>query len=236
MKSARRRAWTHAGALAALVFLSISLVGSGGCAGGPPPVFDRPPAIGGHLLLLAPQLRLGGARLEVAAEDLGELLDKLLREGFSGRGVSLAREEPAIVDALRQRLTAAWAQHRGSSSRRWRRGAILDLGEASRARGAASVAFAVLSVSGESSDRGLPLPPDEMIPLPDERADYELLRPGSAGSATTLELDLILVDLPTGVLRLHRRVAYPLMRPGQWVDALETLVREATRGLQPRHS
>ena len=236
MKLTPFRAAACAAATVALTLFAALLLASAGCAGGPPPVFDRPPAIEGRLLLLAPQLRLGGARLDVAAEDLGELLDKLLREGLMGRGLPLARAGEDRVRGLQEQLAAAWAQHRSSSSRRWRRGAIVDLGEAGDIGVAASAAFAVLSVVGASSDRGVPMPPDEMIPLPDERADYELLRPGSAGSATTLELDLILVDLPTGALRLHRRVAYPLLRPGELIDALETLVREATRGLQPERS
>lgn len=212
--------------------------GLAACTGAAMPVFDAPQVLAGQMLVLTPELRIGAAKLGIDRQDLVEVLDNTLRQTLSGRGIPTVsgKQGGKTLKDLRQALLQAWVDQRAASSRRFRKGQEISLGDAAQPvlrEGTSSVSLSVLTVSGSDAFSGgsVPIPPDEMIPLPEERPDYSVPKPGSVALSETLSLDLLVVDVASGRVLLHRRVAYPLAHKGDLLDALRILSREATRGL-----
>ncbi len=219
------------------LFLAVGLTGIlVACAGSVLPVFDTPRELAGSVLVLAPVVHLG----ELGVKDnsfLVEPLERSVRQALAGKGMSIV--EGLSDDALasfRQALQLAWSRKRAAGDRRFKAGEELglqELLEAPARTGARSVAFVVLSGNGEGTGSGyVPVPMGEIIPLPEERPDYVVPRTGSGGFARGVDMDLLLVDLQTSQVILHRRVSHPAQDAGELIDAITVLSRELTRGLR----
>ncbi|RMF76063.1 MAG: hypothetical protein D6738_02150, partial [Acidobacteria bacterium] len=201
MRRTLRVPWLVAAVLAALL---------AACTGGPAPVFEGRRAVGGGILLIEPAVRIGGAGVRLLADEARAELFRQLRQQLAGRGLDIAPLRPegddaAIADRLVRTVVAE--KLRG---RRLRAGASLHvdgLGELAARYGATVVAAAVLTRSGIAPDEGefLPIPEGELVPLPDERSEYEVPDASPRGRPG-VDLDFVLVDAVAGQVRLHRRV------------------------------
>jgi hypothetical protein len=176
----------------------------------------------------------------VQAQDAALVADALtseLRRALSGAGVQLTGSESgdAREGQLRQALVAAWTQARAARAR-VRKGTLLvtsaDLAAADAGR-YDTLVFAVLSgAHGRPGQReGVPLPPDLIVPSPDDRPEYDVpsAREFTAGG---VELELLVVSAKTGELLAQRRVAHPAHTRDGILQALPIIVREVSRGLQ----
>ncbi len=207
-----------------------------GCSAGKLPVISGPQAIGGDLVLLEPQLR---------ARDIDKARDRQMLTGavsselgqlLAARGMVLDRQSGDEIEAVHKGIRQAWARRRSSSSRLFKDGELLGLEK--ELAGAPAVAgrplvFVVLARVGALRGSGgyQPIAPDEMIELPDERADYVVPQAGSVAVAGGVDLDLIVVDGRTGQVKTHRRVSHPAHTPTEILGALPVLLREVSRGL-----
>lgn len=206
------------------------------CAGSVLPVFDTPRELAGSVLVIPSVVRLG----ELGAKDssfLVEPLERSVRQALAGKGMAIV-ESPSddALASFRKALQVAWSRKRAAGDRRFKAGEDLglqELLERPARTGARSVAFVVLSGNGEGNGSGyVPVPMGEIIPLPEERPDYVVPRSGSRGFARGVDMDLLLVDLHTSQVILHRRVSHPARNVGELIDAITVLTRELTRGLR----
>lgn len=219
------------------LFLLLLTALAAGCASGPPPLLEGSRALGPTLLVFGPEVRLGGQDGRVGEDMMHGRLDRLLRQSLAGRGLELAAPGAVGDDsALRTALIEILVRQK-QRNRRLRPGDPTgvrgELAEAQSAQ-ASSVAVAMLSRSGiprGDDDTFLPVPPDQIVPLPEERSDYEIPRADATARPESVDLDLLVVDATTGEVRLHRRVTYPASNTGEIDTALPVLVREVSRGV-----
>lgn len=228
----RRDQWGKAPLLALVAALLA------GCASGPPPLFEGARPVGAQMLLFAPEVRLGGPD---AAQDnilVGGVLERELRSAFVGHGVAIDRA-PNNDDAerLRKAILAAIDDQR-VRNRRLKVGNTLpvqaSLTDVAVPLDARAVALALFVRSGVVTDGRtyLPRPADEIVELPEERGDYEIPNADDYVNSS-VGLDLIVLEVPSGRVKLHRRVSEPVQTIVEIQEALPTLVREATRGVEP---
>jgi hypothetical protein len=228
--------WMRAARLALLAGLAGLL--TAGCASGPPPLFEGARPVGAQMLLFAPEVRLGGRD---AARDnilVGGVLERELRSAFVGHGVSIDRA-PNDDDAerLRKAVLVALDEQR-VRNRRLRVDNTLplqaSLTDVAVPLGSRAVAVALMVRSGVVTDGRtyLPRPADEIVELPEERGDYEIPNADDYANSS-VGLDLIVLEVPSGRVKLHRRVSEPVQTLVEIQQALPALVREATRGVEP---
>ena len=218
-----------------LAFASVVLAG---CASGPPPLFEGARPVGGETLLFAPEVRLGGPQAEKDNILVGAVLEREIRQALVGRGVSVERA-PDSDDAerLRKAMLGALDEQR-VRNRRLRVDSTIpiqvSLKEVAMPLGARSVAMTLLVRTGVVTDDRtyLPRPADEIMELPEEKNDYQI--PNADDYAdTSIGLDLIVVEVPSGRVMLHRRVSEPVETLAEIQQSIPVLVREATRGIEP---
>jgi hypothetical protein len=217
--------------------LALLLLVATSCAGGPPPVFQPNRAVSGELLLMEPAVRLGSGGDEFVESTVATALERELRGSLAGNGIELvsiadenevANARAALVEAVeRTRL-------RGRRLRSGSRLAIAEVLPEMVGTGARSALMAVLSRSGmpRDEDQWVPRPADEIIPLPEDRPDYEVPMGPEASGRTDVTLDVLLLDVETGEVVMHRRVFHPADTLGAISEALPVLVREAVRGVR----
>ncbi|NJN64442.1 MAG: hypothetical protein HC882_05890 [Acidobacteria bacterium] len=192
--------------------------------------------MGATLVLFEPEVRLGGSDGRVGEEVTLARLDRMLRQELAGRGIEVASTGGSDRESALRAALLEIVERQKQRGRRLRAGDPVnvrqELPEAQRS-GASSVMVVMLSRSGFATEDGgsLPIPPDRLEPLPDERNDYEIPRADALSRPPSVDLDLLVVDALSGDVRAHRRVTYPARSSGEIDEALPVLVREATRGV-----
>ncbi len=207
----------------------------GGCSLSRPPVFEVSRELHGSLLVMAPSIR-GVKATGSSREHLAQAVETKLRQAFAGHGLRVVQgAEGEAFTSFRRGVEQAWAKQRVAGARRFRTGADLGLRsllELPASTGARLAAFVVLAGHGTvSAGEYMPVPPDEIILMPEERPDYVVPKAGHQGIARGVDLDLLLVDLRSGLVVMHRRVSHPASSSGEIYEALPVLVRELTRRL-----
>ncbi|MCE5246962.1 MAG: hypothetical protein ABFD84_12965 [Candidatus Polarisedimenticolia bacterium] len=215
-----------------------AVVCAAGCASSPTPVFERAKSVGPSVLVLVPQVR---TVLNISPVDQASLTDQLsveLRRTLAGASLEVKEGSPErTFAALRGELLDAIARARLTRSGRFAPGTDLGLGPSlAAATDAGARAVVVAELTRLGAGRGgkdyVPIPPGELVKLPEDRPDFIVpQRPSAAGGGSGVELRLLVVDAANGHVLAHRVVVDPAMSVDEIRTAMTALVREACRGL-----
>lgn len=212
----------------------IPLLSALACASGPPPAFESPRALGAHWALLRPEIRLSGTMLASEDQDWAKRIAEEFKTALTARGFSVRLADGTLEgEALRRQLLEVLNRARGGGGARLRTGTELGLGPALqpwREEGVTNLALVTLGGMARTDER-VPLPPDAVLRAPEDSPDYDVPRAGSA-SHGGVSLELMVTDVRTGLVQLHRRIAHPAEGRAQIERALADIVRETLRGLE----
>lgn len=208
-------------------------VGLVACASGAPPALQQPQRVPNAWVILAPQVRVseGPFDAELGGQLIEELRTQLQARGFGAR----VEQSGGVTEGARLALLDVVARTRGGAGERLRRGSDLGIGaglQSLTAAGWESVAVMRLAGYVPEPGRGIPLPPDAVMPNPDNGPDYDVPH-GSTFSGNAVALDMLLVSTRDSTVILHRRVAIPTDSRERLTLAVPSLVRECLRGLTP---
>lgn len=203
------------------------------CVSGAPPALQQPQKVPNSWVILAPQVRVSEGQLDAA---LGEQLVEELRTQLQARGFGAHLEQSGgVSEGARLALLDVIARTRGGAGERLKRGSDLGMGSALQTLSEAGwESVAVMRLAGYVPEpgRGIPLPPDAVMPDPENGPDYDVPH-GARFSGNAVALDLLLVSTGESTVIIHRRVAIPTDSRERLALAVPALVRECLRGLTP---